>query len=189
MKNLTSLPCHVTKFSQTPLITQDVFAWQLSRSFCMLFVFAKVKGLPQMPELHDASLAAIMRRLQTMGCCSVAFVIMFCTVHLPSTTWAAKITINYVFPGGATSFLSSGQWSSIISRLFIKKSHETYSDHELKILQIAVPPSVTLLSVKLNKRSLEEKSLLCNSDSLQHFCVKTFVTYRSSLVLLGLQSS
>lgn len=70
----------------------------------MFFVFAKAKGLPQMPELHDASLMAIMRQLQTIGCCSVSPVTMFCTVvHLPSTMWAVKITINYVFLIGGDS--------------------------------------------------------------------------------------
>ena len=33
----------------------------------MLLVFAKVKGLPQMPELRDALLTAIMRQLQNTG--------------------------------------------------------------------------------------------------------------------------
>lgn len=57
-----------------------------------------------MPELHDASLIAIMRHLQTIGCCSVSLVITFCTaVHLPSTMWAAKVTVNYVFPIGGDS--------------------------------------------------------------------------------------
>lgn len=66
-----------------------------------------------------------------------------------STMWAAKITINSIYLlSGTTMFLSSGQKSSIISRLLVKKSHETYSNHELKILQITTSCFLTLLSVK-----------------------------------------
>lgn len=73
----------------------------------MFLVFAKVKGLLQMPELHDASSTAIMRRLKSMDCCSMSFINMFCTaVHRHRTMWAAKITINCVFPLGGGHFVS-----------------------------------------------------------------------------------
>lgn len=85
---------HVTNFSQTAFVTQDVFAWPFSRSFGMPFYISYSERAPSKARASCVSLAAIMGWLHTLGRCSRSFITMFAEQCLTQPSVGSKNNPN-----------------------------------------------------------------------------------------------